>query len=168
MYVLHCVLGSSVGHRLALQVVAIMGKGVKRKREGEMTSRRRASAARTSRAVNRAASGDASQQPLGAADLSVVPRQSPRLGDPVREIPPPVGEFTNNAQLRGALKLLDVTFPHSIKNPRTGKWTSLSKTEMSELYTARRRHMDARASLPQAAVEAHVPQDFYVCTYVCM
>ena len=152
-----------------------------------MTSTRLASAARTSRAVNRAASGDASQQPMGAtvahgtetADgsvWSVVPRLGDLLGDPVRdllgdpvrEIPPPVEEFTNNARLRGALKLLDVTFPHSIQNPRTGKWTSLSSEEMSELYTARRRHMEARASLHQAVVEAHVPKDFYVCTYVCM
>ena len=154
-----------------------MGKGAKRKRNGEMTSQRLASAARNSRAVNRAASGDASQQPLCAtvghgtetADGSVVPRQSPRLGDPVREtILPPVEEFTTCAQYRGALKLLDVTFPHSIQNPRTGKWTSVTNEEMAELYAARRRHNIARASLSLAGVGAHVPQDFYVCTYVRM
>lgn len=68
------------------------------------------------------------------------------------QVPLPVGasanlpefhEFRNVREMRAGLKLLDLTFPHSKQDIKTGKWHSLPSEDLETIYSGRKRHMEA-------------------------
>ena len=76
-----------------------------------------------------------------------VPRPLQIAGNPARPIGasanlPEFHKFKKVSEMRAGLKLLDLTFPHSKQDIKTGKWHSFSSEDLETIYSGRKRHME--------------------------
>ena len=55
---------------------------------------------------------------------------------------PEFESFRNVQEQRDGLRMLDLIFPHSKLNIKTGRWKSLSPEDMSTIYRGRKRHIE--------------------------